>query len=235
MTINGDTCLTCKVRNCSSLLRPCTIETLSAISTFKNSCKFGKGNYIFCQGEQAKGVYFIKKGVIKIEKKVTNERSFILKISGRGEIIGHRGHDGSGIHYYSAQALSEVVCCFVPMTFFKEILKVSPDLEKQLSEQYRIDLERMEQRSFGLACKSVREKVAEALLLVSEFYCYSPKRKVLAIDLSRQDIADLTGTTKEQVSATLKDFERQSWIRCSGKHFSFLDLKALKSLSGYHD
>ncbi|MBW7839747.1 MAG: Crp/Fnr family transcriptional regulator [Chitinophagaceae bacterium] len=230
MTVNGNGCLTCKVRK-SSVLEPCAIGTLSAISTFKNSRKFEKGEFLFKEGEEVKGVFFIKKGVVKVLKEVPGYRTLIFKVCAKGEIVGHRGYDSKNIHKYSGVALSETECCFVPIVFFKEILRDSPDLEKQLMEEYLIDLERMEQKSMSLAYKSVKEKVAEAILLVSGVYDYHVKRRSFNIDLSRQDFADLTGTTKEQVSAVLKEFSRDSLIRYSGKKFNFIDLDALKSVA----
>lgn len=231
MTISSDTCVTCKVRNCS-ILKPCTITTLSALSTFKTAREFQKGEFIFEEGAPVKGVYFIKKGVVKIEKKAANGRSLILKIGGRGGIIGHRGHDHLNVQNCTATALSDVVCCFIPMNFFKEILKSAPDLERQLYEEYLNDLKQIEQRSLGLAYKNVREKVAEVLLLIAEIYGYTLQSRGFNIDLSRQDFADLTGTTKEQVSAALKEFERLSYLRYSGKRFYHIDLAMLKSISG---
>jgi len=230
MTVSGNTCLTCKVRNCS-ILKPCTVDTLSTISTFKTERKFNKAELIFEQGEPTKGVYFIKKGIVKVEKKAPHGRSIIVKICGPGDIFGHRGPNSLIYQNHSATALSDAYCCFVPVIFFKEILNNSPDLEKQLTEEYQNDLEKMEQKSLSLAYKSVREKVAEVILLLSELYCYGPKTKNFSIDLSRQDFADLSCTTKEQVSATLKEFSRNSLIQYSGKKFNFIDVEKLKSLS----
>ncbi|MCO6497657.1 MAG: Crp/Fnr family transcriptional regulator [Chitinophagaceae bacterium] len=230
MTLNGNSCLTCKVRK-SSILEPCAIGTINAISTFKNSRKYEKGEFLFKEGDDVKGVFFVKKGIVKVLKEVPGNRTLIFKICSRGEIVGHRGYDSRNIHKYSGVALSETDCCFVPISFFQDILKDAPDLEKQLTEEYLLDLERMEEKSVSLAYKTVREKVAEALVLVSNIYGYRGGNRPFSIDLSRQDFADLTGTTKEQVSAVLKEFSRDSLIRYSGKRFNFIDLDALKSLA----
>ncbi|MBS1640255.1 MAG: Crp/Fnr family transcriptional regulator [Bacteroidetes bacterium] len=230
MAINGDNCLTCKVRNCS-ILKPCTVTTLSAISTFKTSQKFKKGEYLFEQGSLNKGVFFIKKGVVKVEIKSAGGRSFIVKIGGRGGIVGHRGSDNKSIQNYTVTALSEVICCFISTTLFKKILQGAADLEKQLSEEYLNDLKLMELRSLSLAYKTVREKIAEIILLIADLYNYTSKQKSFSIDLTRQDFADLSGTTKEQVSAALKDFERNELIKYSGKKFNFINIQALKAIA----
>ncbi|HRN47438.1 MAG TPA: Crp/Fnr family transcriptional regulator [Niabella sp.] len=230
MTVNGNSCLTCKVKNCS-LLKPCTDDTLTVISKFKSERKFDKGEFVFKEGDMVKGIYFIKKGMVKIEKRMPKGRAFILKICGPGGLFGHRGHDQNFYQNYSVVALSECASCFIPFDVFNEILNNAPDLEKQIIKDNLKDLEKMEQRSLSLAFKPVKERVAEGILLLSEIYCYDPQKKGFCIDLSRQDFADLTGTTKEQVSAVFREFSRNSIIRYSGKKISYIDLEALKSFS----
>lgn len=230
MTVNGNSCLTCKVKNCS-LLKPCTDDTLTVISKFKSEKKFERGEFVFGEGDRVKGIYFIKKGVVKIEKRMPKGRAFILKICGPGGLLGHRGHDQNFYHNYSVVALSECTSCYIPFDVFNEILNNAPDLEKQIINDNLKELDRMEQRSLSLAFKPVKERVAEGILLLSEIYCYDSQKKGFCIDLSRQDFADLTGTTKEQVSAVFREFSRLSIIKYSGKKISYIDLGALKSFS----
>ena len=226
-----DTCLTCKVRG-NSILKPCSEATLLAISHFKAKTKYKKGESIFQTGEPYRGVFLIKYGVVKLERVSAGGRPFIVKIVGNGGIIGHRERNNKFIQHYSATALSEVECCFIPAESFKEILKNSPDLENQIGEEHLKDLAMLEQKTMNLAYQSVREKIADALLLITEVYNYSQTHKSFCIDLSRQDISNLTGTTKEQVSATLKDFARSGIIKYSGKSFYFIQIDALKEIIG---
>lgn len=96
MTPSGNTCLTCRVKHCS-ILKPCSLETLAAISRFKANYGFKKGDIIIKEGQISDGVYFIKRGVVKIEKNGPNGRNFIINICGAGNIIGHRGMQGNTI------------------------------------------------------------------------------------------------------------------------------------------
>ena len=82
MVINGDSCLTCKIRDCS-ILKPCSTTTLTAISNFKSKNKYGKGQSVFAVGDEMKGVYFIKSGIIKVEMHTPNGKSFIVNSNGK--------------------------------------------------------------------------------------------------------------------------------------------------------
>lgn len=221
-----ESCLTCKVRQ-FSILKPCGDATLNAISRHKTKVFFKKGEFIFQVGDPFLGVHFIKSGVVKLERISSSGRPFIVKIGGRGGIIGHRERTNQYIRNYSATALSDVVTCFIPAESLNEIILNSSDLESQIMEEHLRDLTMLEQKSVDLAYKNVREKIADAILLIADIYNYPKTRKSFTIDFSRQDIANLTGTTKEQVSATLKEFAREGILKYSGKWFYFIDLVAL--------
>ncbi|HQV78533.1 MAG TPA: Crp/Fnr family transcriptional regulator [Chitinophagales bacterium] len=230
MVINGDSCLTCKIRDCS-ILKPCSTTTLTAISNFKSKNKYGKGQSVFAVGDEMKGVYFIKSGIIKVEMHTPNGKSFIVKLVSSGDIVGYRECNNTSIKNYSATAVSEVSTCFIPIDAFKKILYDSPDLDKQIKNEFVRDLELMEQKSLSLAFKPIKARVAEIILQIADVYCYNARRKSFVLDLSRQDVADLIGTTKEQVSAILKEFSRNSFIRYSGKKIYFIDTEAISTIS----
>jgi CRP-like cAMP-binding protein len=164
---------------------------LLAISHFKAKTKYKKGESIFQTGEPYRGVFLIKYGVVKLERVSAGGRPFIVKIVGM-EVLSVIERNNKFIQHYSATALSEVECCFIPAESFKEILKNSPDLENQIGEEHLKDLAMLEQKTMNLAYQSVREKIADALLLITEVYNYSQTHKSFCIDLSRQDIANLT-------------------------------------------
>lgn len=232
MAIIRHDCITCKVRNCS-ILDSCDTETLTAISTFKTSRSIQKGERLFSESDPIQGIYFIKKGFLKVELNGKQGRPLILRIAGRGAVFGHRFNPNRRYHTQSVTAVSEVHYCYVPNDLFVEIVSKSSSLKQQLTNQILEDLELVEKKAIKLAHKSVREKVAEAMLLLSEMYQYEENRQSFRISICRQDIADLAGTTKEQVSKTLKDFEKEGLIKCAAKKFSYLQTDQLRSLAGY--
>ena len=230
MAITRHDCITCKVRNCS-ILDTCDTHTLTAISTFKISKSLQKGERLFSEGDPVPGVYFIKSGFLKVELNGKQGRPLILQIAGRGAIFGHRANASHPCHTSSATAVSEVLYCYIPHDLFNEIADNSPTLKQQIINQFLNELELTEKKSIHLAHKTVREKVAEALLRLSEVYQYEEKKQSFRIGFCRQDIADLAGTTKEQVSKTLKDFEKEGLIKCTAKKFSYLHTGMLRNIS----
>jgi CRP/FNR family transcriptional regulator len=177
-------------------------------------------------------VCVLLKGYVKIELNGKQGRPLILKIAGRGAILGYRINSKHTYYSFSATAASDVQYCYIPNESFNVILQKCPDLKLQIINQLLDDLEIAEKKAIYLAHKTVREKIAEALLLLAEAYQYEIKRQSFKINLCRQDIADLAGTTKEQVSKTLKEFEKEKLIKCSAKKFSYINIQLLKEVVG---
>ena len=232
MAITRYDCITCKVRNCS-ILNSCDTRTLTAISTYKLSKSLQKGEKLFSEGDPVLGVCFIKKGLLKVELNGKQGKPLILQIAGRGAIFGHRANASHPCHTSSAIAVSDVLYCYIPYDLFDEITDNSPVLKQQIINQFLNELQLVEKKALNLAHKTVREKVAEALLLLAEAYEYEEKKQSFRISFCRQDIADLAGTTKEQVSKILKDFEKEGLIKCAAKKFSYLNTARLRAVAGY--
>lgn len=223
-------CITCKVRDCS-ILKNCDTHTLTSISNYKLSGALNKGERLFSEGDPVKGIYFIKKGFIKIELNGKVGRPLILSFAGKGTILGHRTNMSHAVHPSSATAASEVQYCYIPAHIFSEILCNSSILKQQILNQLLNDLEHTEKKALDLAHKNVREKIAEALLQIADVYGYEDKKQSFQISFCRQDIADLAGTTKEQVSKVLKDFENEKLIKYSAKKFNYINTEELYSIT----
>jgi CRP-like cAMP-binding protein len=226
-------CITCRTKNCS-ILKECGVSTLHSISNAKLTKSLKKGETLFSEGDPVLGIYFIRKGFLKIELNGKQGRPLMLHIAGQGSVFGHRTNFLHSNHPCTVTAVCDTQYCYIPPAFFSNIVETSPSLKKQLLNQFLNEIELAEKKSIHLAHKTVREKVAEALLLFAGIYEYNKKQQSFCIDFCRQDIADLTGTTKEQVSKTLNDFEKEKLIRCRAKKFSYLNLDALRLLSNLY-
>jgi len=225
-------CITCKVRGCS-LLSTCDAPTLATISTYKLPRSLQKGERLFSEGDPVRGICFIKKGFLKVELNGKQGRPLILRIAGKGSVFGHRANASHSSHTSSATAVSEVLYCYIPYDLFNEIVDKSPVLRQQIINYFLDELELVEKKALNLAHKTVREKVAEALLLLADAYQYEEKKRSFRINFCRQDIADLADTTKEQVSKILKDFEKEGLIKCAAKKFSYLNTPKLRAAAGH--
>jgi len=77
---------------------------------------------------------------------------------------------------------------------------------------------------------TVPEKVADALVTMYEAYGAFGERNTLNLTLSRQDIANLASTTKEQVSKAISELKSKGIIDAKGKQIDLLDIDKLSAI-----
>ena len=221
-------CNECKNEKCFIKLG-CFGQWLDKISTSKNQLWYKKGNYIFCEGETNYGIYFIQQGGIKVVTTSLHGREQIVRLAKEGQILGHRGL-GKTYYYFNTVALVDSMVCFVENELFYNACMHCPEFAFNMIFFYASELRRAELRVKYQAQMNTREKVAMAFIYCNESFGINPETKMLNISLNRQDIADIAGTTTEQVTRQLSIFEREKLIARNKREILFLNLKGLENI-----
>ncbi len=223
-------CLTCRVHNCT-IMKSFGPEMIQTFNTYKHSVEYKKGEQIFGEGEEIHGLHFIQAGIVKLELQGRHHRNFILRLAGQGYALGYRNINGSKRQPYSAVAVEDCRVCYIDIDHFRAITGPSKEIMLELLNNCQAETENAEQRLLQMAHLSVREKVAGVLLHLAEIYRYNPEGNGIRVHLDRQEMADLAGTTKEQVSKILADFTLENVIRFRAKHFKTMDVERLRDIS----
>jgi CRP-like cAMP-binding protein len=200
------------------------------VSAHRTNFRFKKGELLFTEGEEVKGIYFIYSGKVKVHKKWNGDKELILRFANEGAIVGHRGLGGDKHYPVSATALEPTMVCFMELDFFVSSLKVNHDLTLNLLNFFAEELRESEKRMRNMAHMSVKGRLAYALLLLKTKFGLTAEGN-LAILLSRQDLASYVGATYETVFRTLGELANENIISLSGKDIRILDEKTLVSLS----
>lgn len=222
-------CFTCRVRNCS-FLQKCYKQTLEELSDAKYHHVFKRGETILQEGEESKGLFFIQNGVVKVQLNGVTGRPLILRLSGQGEHFGDRIVHHRAANPYSVVAVEDTAVCFVRNEDYLKLNEAHEEFRKEVIASYLKELQQVEVRSLLLAHKTVRQKVADVLLKIADAYCYRHNGPGIRVHLDRQEMADLAGTTKEQVSKILFDFKSEGLLGFRAKHFTFIDRIALEGI-----
>lgn len=205
----------------------CQSEWIEKLNKEKRTFRFKKGELIINEGAYVNGVYFIQSGKVKVFKSVNRDNCQVVRLSKEGDMVGHRGIGYENYYPISATALEESILSFVEIDLFIEALRHSHDFMMNLMRFYSDELRRAEIRYKNSVTMTVREKVAEAILLIIDAYGISTDN-MLNVSLSRQDIADVAGTTKEQVSKFLAEFKESNIIDLVGKDIQLKDTERLR-------
>jgi CRP/FNR family transcriptional regulator len=223
----------CDLKTCY-LCKQCLKDWIPAIATHRTNLKFKKGETIFNEGEEVKGIYFVYSGRVKVHKKWNGDKELILRFADHGAIVGHRGLGGDLVYPVSATALEPTTVCFIELDFFMTSLKVNHELTLNLLNFFAEELKESEKRMRNMAHMSVKGRLAYALLLLKKKFGTNNDGN-LDIILSRQDLASYVGATYETVFRTLGELSNENIISLSGKEIKLLDETTLVSLSNSTD
>ncbi len=214
----------------SLLKRFCSSDASGERQYLTSTIRYKKGQYIFHEGDLVYGIYIIQTGKVKVISTGYNGKTQIIRLARPGYLLGFRGL-GAAHYMISAIALEDATLCFIETETFTQILQNDAILSYQLMLFFANELRLAESRMKNLAQMTVREKSAEALLLIKQVFGSRSQREiVLDNSLSRKDIAELVGMSPEQITRSLSEFKKEGFIQVSGKAITLLNPDALYKL-----
>ena len=117
--------------------------------------------------------------------------------------------------------------CFIPKAEIIDDLKKNNDFTMDMLKEMADDLREADDVIVNMAQKSVRQRLAEALLDINENFGTNPDG-TLSVLLSREDFASIVGTATESAIRVLSQFKKEGLISALGKHIKIEDLEGLK-------
>lgn len=219
-------CNHCSVRK-DSILSILNSEALAELQKAKSHLVFNYGELIFKEGQYPSGFYIITKGKIKISKFGYEGREQIMRFAKEGDIVGYRALISEEKYSCSASAINETHLCFIPNEMIKYQIRNHPELAIRFMKLLANDLKTAEENALKIAQKTVRERVAESILLLKEIYGFEDDGSTLNINLKRDEIAGIAGTVRETATRLLYEFRESQIIELSGKKIKILNLQKL--------
>jgi CRP/FNR family transcriptional regulator, polysaccharide utilization system transcription regulator len=189
---------------------------------------YKKGDLLFNEGSYPKALYVVFKGIVKIHKYGVNGKEQITRLASAGDIIGYRSILNDEQYSASASAVEETRLFQIPSDAFLGLLKDNPDFSMKVLKMLAGDLKNAEKQVIDMAQKSVREKVAEALILLSDKFGVNEHTAALNSRLTRKEIGDIAGVTTESAIRTISDFNKEHIIEIEGKKILIKDVTRLQ-------
>jgi CRP-like cAMP-binding protein len=207
----------------------CALEKneLARLSDNKSFNVYKKGQVIFYEGNYPQGLYCINEGKVKIHKLREDGKEQIVRLAKTGNVIGYRALLSNDNYYATATALEDTIVCFFPKSIYLNLLTTNPQLAMKTIQMLSTDLRTAEQMVTNMARKPVRERMAEALLLLQEFFGLEQDGSTINTILTREDIGNIAGTTTETSIRILSDLNKSGIIKLIGKKIQILDMKEL--------
>jgi CRP-like cAMP-binding protein len=190
---------------------------------------FQKGDTIFEDGEFPKGIYIIENGTAKLSKSGVYGKDHILRFIKEGDMIGYRSLLCGEKFQAKAEAMTEIKTRFIPAAIFRHLLEVDSKIAYAMLQKFAYELGESSNTVAFLAQKTVRERLAEILILLEQKLGSDPEG-FIKISLTREEIANLIGTATESAIRLISEFKSDKLIEVKGRNIRIVNHEKLIKL-----
>ena len=205
------------------------VESLKELSKERDVRIYKKRDDIYKEGSYPKGIYFVSKGKVKIYQ--TNElgKEFITELHKEGDFFGYLSLLKDEKYSSTASTLEDSEIYMIPKEDFFSLIYKNAEVSRKFIEILSNNLLENEKQLVKLAYNSVRKRVAEALIKLSDKY-KKDEDKRFSMNISREDLANIVGTATETVIRTLSDFKEDKLIEINGGTITIVNYDKLLKL-----
>ena len=208
-------------------------EQLDHFCKLKFIHHYKKDQKIFYEGEPNLGLFILCSGTVKLSRSSRFGRRQIVGLSGPCGLLEGKDMFLKDRRTVSAEAMEDCVVCFVKREEFLDLMKRHPQIALGLIERLAVELDAAEEKIGAFAVLDVRRRLADLLIrLAGRYGKPTPDGPLIGIHLTREDIAEMTGTTHETVIRTLSSFKKENLIRDFQKQILLTNEERLRRIAG---
>jgi CRP-like cAMP-binding protein len=224
-------CALCATRG-KSIFCSASKDQAQLLDRYKTTQEYKKGQVLFYEGAPAMGVYCVFSGSMKLFKSTSAGRQEIIGIAVPGDVLGYESLFTDKPFSHSVEALEESKVCFIAKVGFQSVISQNPSIMAALVKDLSQELEAIEDRLLDQVDKPAHVRMARLLLVLRQTHGKPGARGVdLNIELSRQDIAAMIGTTQETAIRLLSRFKARGFIQLNKRAITILNPDALLKAS----
>lgn len=189
---------------------------------------YRKKQVIFTEGNFPQYLFYIKKGKVKALKTNEDGKELTVGLYSEGDFIGYIALLENSGYRISAIALEDSELLLIPREDFLDRIKTNAvfalAFTRVLADKNNYKAEQMVQ----LAYNSLRKRVANTLVLLVDRF--PSEKEELSIKMTREELANLSGTTTESLIRTISDFRSEGLIEIIGRKIKILNRDRLKNM-----
>ena len=202
----------------------------AAISASARVRVFTRGEMLYLKGDAVQQVVLVTSGFVKVTQLGVSGSEVILRLGVPGDVLGAAGLLSTGKHSTTAQAFRFCRALIWDARAFKLLAERFPVLHRNMARILGEDLLELEERFQEVATERVAPRVARQLVRLRDKIGHRVNGDV-EIGLSREDLAQMTGTTLFTVSRLLSAWEASGIVKPSREAVTICDVQSLRSMS----
>ena len=199
------------------------LKAIMQLSESSETKYFKKGSNIFLAENYPRYIYYVVKGMVKIYKSNDDGRDLITEIYHDNDFFGYKALLKDQLYAESAMAIEDTELKLTLKEDFYKLLCSNKDAALKVIQMLAGDALVKKEQLLRLAYDTIRQRVADALLLLAEKNNF--RNPIL---ISRENLSQIVGAANESVIRVLSEFKSDGYIQTKGRKIDILDFEALK-------
>lgn len=183
------------------------------VAPLLNGFCYPRDAYLFFEGDPPDFLYVVWMGRVKLLRHSVDGRDVVLDVLGPGRLVGELAVFDGASYSQTVQTMEEVAVICIARKDFLYLLQRYPVLSLAVINELSRRLRVANDLVHSLAVDRVERRIARALLRLTTYNSVPVKDGLMIqMRLTRQDLADMTGTTVETAIRVMSRFRKQGWI-----------------------
>lgn len=214
-------------------MKDSSLNGLDRFFARSRSFNFKKDETILRPGDPIPGVFFLKRGFVRLYTVSLRGEELTLLIFKSGDIFpiswSVGGVSPQGENRYFLEALTSCELKRVNRRDFLNFIKSNPEALFELTSRLSMRLSGLLIRAESFVFGDAKSRVASILLLCAERFGRKTDSEIeIEVPLTQSDIASFIGVTRETASIEIKKFENKGFIGYHGRLLLIRDKKGLR-------
>lgn len=219
-------CPTC--RYMSPVFHHLSDSELELVNKNKISVRFSPGQTIRKQGTQMTHVISVNSGLAKLYLEGDDDQNAIIRIVKPTNFIGGPGIWLDQRHHYTVTALLESVVCYIDLEIFRHLTDTNQRFAHEVLKDFSASILSVYNRLLSLTHKQMPGRLADTLLYLADEIFGSTEFELC---LSRQDLSELSGMSKESANKVIRQFCREGLMELNGSHLRITEPEKMRMIS----
>jgi CRP/FNR family cyclic AMP-dependent transcriptional regulator len=209
------------------ILRDLELPVLAWLADHTTMITARRGQLIYTPGETREALFLLKAGSVRLYRLTVDGKKLVLSTLEPHTVFGDMPLAGQQMYGAYAEAVSDCTICVLGRADLEKLIETRPLVAIRLLEIVGQRLLEAEAIIEDFAFKGVPARLATLLVRLSGRDGADEVR-----GYSHQDLAEMIGSYRETVTATLDDFKRRDLVAVGRRHIQILDRRGLERIAG---
>jgi CRP/FNR family transcriptional regulator len=200
---------------------------LNMLGNKSSQVQFAPGEIIIKQHAPISSVAYVKSGLVKIHVQGPIREKILNIVKAPAYLCLHSTF-GDKVNHFSITAIEKTTVCFIDRITFSNFIHDNGDFAYQIiQEMSKRELENFNNLNNNAQKQNIGRVAYALLFFAKEIYGSNS----FTLPVSRQELADLTGITRESTSRIFTNFKNEEILNIEGRKISILNAPLLKQIS----